>query len=47
MPSDPKQELWVALAGPAVNVVIAAVLYLGLYADGGIRSNALSAVEVA
>ena len=45
MPSDPTQELWVALAGPAVNVVIAAVLYLGLYVVGDIRSHALSATE--
>src|SRR3954452_14560812 len=30
MPVDPRQELVVALAGPALNVVLAARLYLGL-----------------
>ena len=35
MPSDPKQELWVALAGPAVNVVIAAGIFVFLQFTGG------------
>ncbi len=34
MPEDPRQELWVALAGPAVNVLIATAIFLFLTSTG-------------
>jgi Zn-dependent protease/CBS domain-containing protein len=43
MPKDPRQEIVVALAGPAVNLAIAAVLYLLLLA--GARPGALFAFD--
>lgn len=34
MPDDPREELWVALAGPAVNVALATVAFVVLFALG-------------
>jgi Zn-dependent protease/CBS domain-containing protein len=36
LPEKPIEELWVALMGPAVNVAIAAVLFVFLYLTGGL-----------
>ena len=36
MPDKPIEELWVALMGPAVNVVIAAILFVYLYVSGSL-----------
>ena len=37
MPEEPKQELAVAFAGPAVNIVLAGVLYLWLASQGALE----------
>jgi Zn-dependent protease/predicted transcriptional regulator len=44
MPENPVHELWVAIAGPAVNVGLAAALFLGLQLSGG--SGPLSSLSL-
>ena len=43
MPDDPKQSLWITLAGPAVNIAIAAALFVALRVTGAWRPIAGSA----
>ena len=45
MPREPYQELLVALAGPAVNVVLALILFVVLMATGGPAAFAAAAKE--
>lgn len=37
MPDDPKESLWITLAGPAVNIAIAAALFVALRVTGAWR----------
>ena len=41
IPEDPKQELWISIAGPAVNAIISAVLFILLLASSAIYSETL------
>jgi Zn-dependent protease/predicted transcriptional regulator len=45
IPEEPKQELVIAIAGPLVNVVIAALLYAGIEATGGFSSVSPEALQ--
>lgn len=47
MPRKPIQELVIALAGPAVNVAIAAAIFAGLHLAGGLRAMLFSTNIVA
>lgn len=43
MPEEPRQELWITLAGPAVNLIIAAAIYLWLNLTGSFQQSELLA----
>ena len=45
IPEEPRQELVVAIAGPLVNVAIAAALYAGIVATGGFTPMPVDALQ--
>ena len=45
MPEDPKQELIVAIAGPAVNILIGALLFIALLLTGAFNSPLTQAIQ--
>jgi Zn-dependent protease len=47
MPRDPRQELWIALAGPAVNLALAGALGIWVFLFGGGFASRLVVINLA
>lgn len=39
IPENPKQELWITINGPLVNLIIAGALYIGLWSTGALQAE--------
>ena len=46
LPRNPRQELWISLAGPAVNVALAGLFYIGSMTFGGWFAGRLVVINV-